>query len=228
MFESTIAVWTRTKKDIKNLIFPCQFVTHVVIMLYFIYAIFSKTGYFWANIPLFAITVFNFVFFLVTENKDKKEEHSIKSQKNIKKVLRRVKIAIKFLTLGATLYGLYITTTNVSVLSVILTALMLVGWVLSVVLELVSAFVMRRIDVLIEAAMHDVEFVINILDFVKKIGNKKSNTLPIPNEHEDEIAEMVEEYMQQKGIDSSTATVTEAIAVAQSNTPKKKWFGRNK
>ena len=163
----------------------------------------------------------------------------------VKKRINGVKLSIKLLTLCASLYGLYITAMNATLISILLTALMIVGWILSFVLEIISSVVATRIDILLEAVMNDVDFIIKPINFFLKL-NKNNNITPIPNQHEKEIEEMLKEFLEDQGAvqppavppavapapapiaPPTTSIVAQAIAPAKA--PKKKLFsfGRKK
>ena len=124
---------------------------------------------------------------------------------------------------------------NATLISIILTAFMIVGWILSLVLEIVNSIIVKRVDILMESFMNDVALVINTVNFFMKISNK--DVVPIPNEHEQEIEEMLKEFLAKHGVVQPSPApvpqpaptppqVAQSIAPAKAPTTKKKLFGR--
>ena len=93
----------------------------------------------------------------------KKEVHKV-----VKTIYTRCKQIIKLFTLGVMLYGVWLTTENVTPLSVILSALMIVGWVLQIVFEILIKFFTKRINLLLEGLEADYE---NMTKSARTVGN---------------------------------------------------------
>ena len=185
MLESTLAVWERTIKDIKKLCSPFHLLMNTITIIAFCYNLIMKVGFFWINLPLILFTIFNYGFIIGNRNEN--------TQKKAATIRGRIKIGIKFFEIIITLYNLCITSMNVTIISIILTALMIVAWLLSVVFEVISIIMEQRISVLIEAALHDFEIVVNLSNKAMKLNNQQ--VFPIPNDHEKEIQEMRDAYM---------------------------------
>ncbi len=117
---------------------------------YFIYALINKTGNFYANIVLAILFVTYTIFEIATRDKNMKT-----ARKNVKKGYKWTKIAIKALTLGAMLYGIYTATTRVTPLSIILATLMIILWILQFLLAIVIEVVENKINLFVIAIKED-------------------------------------------------------------------------
>ena len=101
--------------------------------------------------------------------------------KTAKKIVKRsykwIKIVIKTFTLGAMIYGIYITTTNVTPISIILATLMIILYVLQILLELACEIVEDKKDLLVEAVAKDMEIVTRpvsaVGNFVKRMKGEE-------------------------------------------------------
>ena len=117
---------------------------------YFIYALINKTGNFYANIVLATLFLGYTIFEIATRDKDMKE-----ARKNVKKGYKWTKLAIKALTLGAMLYGIYTASTNVTPLSIILATLMIILWILQFFLAIVIEIIESKINLFMIAIKED-------------------------------------------------------------------------
>ena len=71
----------------------------------------------------------------------------------VKRVYKWLKIAIKAFTLGAAIYGLYTAANNVTAISIVLTTLMIIMWVLETILEIVIEVISKEAELLISGLM---------------------------------------------------------------------------
>ena len=94
--------------------------------------------------------------------------------KNIYKICVR---AIKFFTLAVSIYGLWVSIDNLNPLSLILTILSLVGWLLQVLLDIVLYIINRYATLVKEAIMADIDElkkpVTTVSNFFKKMTGKE-------------------------------------------------------
>lgn len=164
MLDYTKAAFKQTMDDFKRIDYVRNIVTQILYIVYLVYAIFSGTGFFIANLILFILAAGYFGFFLyMSMNNGKKQ---IKNA--VKTIFTRCKQIIKLFTLGVTIYGLCLTANNVTPFSLILTSLMLVGWVLQVLFEVVFKFFINRAHFILEGMEADYQ---NITKPVRTVGN---------------------------------------------------------
>lgn len=152
MFDYTKAALGKIIDDFKKLFFGFNVVTQCVYIAYLAYAVVTKTGYFKLNISLLAASVVYFVIYLATRGGGKT---AAAVSKTAKRSLKWYKIITKAGTLAVAVYGVYETATSVTPISVLLVALMLVGWILQVLFELVLYFLENKLDYVITGLKND-------------------------------------------------------------------------
>lgn len=201
MFKYTREALAVIVEDIKRY---CRFFKYGSLLFsvaYFIYALFTKTGYFVANIVLIVLLSAYTLFDIITTRVN---------IKYVKRYVRRsykwINIAIKAFTLGATLYGIYTATTHVSAFSTIIITLMIVLWLAQLLLEIAAEIIENKADLLISAYNQDIK---DIKDTVKKPitmitnGFRKLTGREIPPEEEKskiikKLDKRIEEKLEEK------------------------------
>lgn len=164
MLEYTKIAVKQTVDDFKKIDYIRNILTQILYIAYLVYALFSSSGLLVANIILLVLSVGYFVFFLIAtrKNADKKLKTVVKT------IFTRCKQVIKFFTLGVMVYGIWLTANEVTPLSLILSALMIAGWVLQIVFEILIKFLTARVNLIIEGLEADYE---NMTKPVRSVGN---------------------------------------------------------
>ena len=167
MLDYTQAALQKIADDFKRLVYFFNVVTQIAYMAYLTYAIFAGMGILWVNITLAAIAMGYFVFFMiVTQGK------ALYVKQNLHVVVQRIfkisKLLLKFFTIGVMLYGIYNTTQNVTPFGVILSAMMIVGWLLQLIFEVIGSILTSRFQLLVAAIEADKE---ELSKPVKAVGN---------------------------------------------------------
>ena len=141
--------------DVKAFSYCFNLAMQVMYFAYLLYAIGTDRGLLWLNISLAGLSILYFVFYVATYNK---KEGAVKQMKKSAKHLHRwCKLAGKTLTLCVMVYSIYATTQDVSPTSVIMTALMVVAWVLQLLFSLVIGFLEKEKDLILDAIRKDME-----------------------------------------------------------------------
>lgn len=172
MFKYTRTAIDIIISDIKKFSTIFNYGSLIFTSAYFIYALVTKTGNFIANIILASLFVGYTIFYFITRSMEMKT-----AKKVVKRSYKWIKIVIKTFTLGAMIYGIYITTTNVTPISIILATLMIILYVLQILLELACEIVEDKKDLLVEAVAKDMEIVTKpvsaVGNFVKRIKGEE-------------------------------------------------------
>ena len=172
MFKYTRTAIDIIISDIKKFSTIFNYGSLIFTSAYFIYALVTKTGNFIANIILASLFVGYTIFYFITRSMEMKT-----AKKVVKRSYKWIKIVIKTFTLGAMIYGIYITTTNVTPISIILATLMIILYVLQILLELACEIVEDKKDLLVEAVAKDMEIVTRpvsaVGNFVKRIKGEE-------------------------------------------------------
>lgn len=167
MLDYTKAAIKKTVDDFKRVDFYRNVLTQLLYILYLSYALCTNAGKQWANIPLLILSVAYFIFFMIMSHgetsKKKKQTKTI-----VTRIFKRCKQLIKLLTLIVMLYGIYATTQRVSPFSVILSAMMIVGWILQIVFEIILRIFVGRVQFIFEGLEADYE---KLVQPAKTVGN---------------------------------------------------------
>lgn len=168
MFDYTKTAIEIIVKDLKRIFFIFNCILQLIYIGYLTYAAISGSGIFVANIILLCISVAYFVFFVITYGK---------KDRKLKKMARRAysyaKIGINAFSIGVAVYGICITVNEeISIISVILLVLMLLGWLISVLLQAAIYFIDSRKQLVIEALEADKETMLKPVTTVKNAVKK--------------------------------------------------------
>lgn len=180
MFDYTKTAIDVTVKDLKRIFFFFNGFVQLLYIAYLTYACIAHKGFFAANVVLLSVSVAYFVFFVLTYTK---------KERKLKKLARRTyslaKIGINAFSIGVAVYGICVTVDEVSTVSVILLVLMIIGWLLSVLLQAAIYFIDSRARLIIEAFRADKETVLKpvvaVKNTVKKLVGKEVETPEEPN-----------------------------------------------
>lgn len=183
MLDYTKAAIKKTKEDFARIDLIRNVVTQVVYIAYLVYATWTGMGVFWANVTLLSLACAYFGFFLfVTLFTERK-----KIPKPVKKIFTRCKQAVQLFTIGVMVYGVWATTTHVTPLSVIFSALMIVGWVLQILFEILFTFFINKAYFIYAGMEADAEALTkpikNVGNFFKKVtGQEVEPPKPVSKE----------------------------------------------
>ena len=168
MLDYTKTAVAKIKADFKRLMFVLQVTMQVLGIAYLGYALIAGLGFVWLNIPLLAIAVVALVFLFLDKHK--------KAKKFVKKMSKYCTRCIKLFSLVLTMYGLYATSSSLQPLDVVLTAMLIVVWLLQVIFDLLSYLIVSRFDMFMAALEADVEEVKRPVEavgnFFKKMAGK--------------------------------------------------------
>jgi len=192
MFKNVSAVWWELLEEIKKVAHLATILLCSINVIYPIYSIIVNKGYIIANIALSAITLAYLIYYLIMYKKDEKSDKGKKTAAhNIYKWSKRV---ISLFTLGITAYGIYFTAKDTDVISLLITAFMVVFWVLDVVAEILRIVAERKIGLLITALKMDGEGIVSILNFFRNVAGDELIDLDIPEKQRELIEEIGEDY----------------------------------
>lgn len=198
MFDYTQVAWKQIVADFQKVLYAISVFSQVVYIGYLIYAIAAGTGVLWVNIALLCLSVIYFVFFLIATKCGKKTD-GVKNKivkKLGAKIYKGCKLLLRIYPIALTIYGLYETAENVSFLSILLVCLMMIGWILQIVFEVIGAILSSRFALLFDGIKADVEEirkpVTGVTNFFKKITGKETEQPKEPNKNQLKLREKVE------------------------------------
>ncbi len=171
MLDYTKLALQKTYEDFKKIGHVFSVVTQLIYIAYLVYSIVVQSGRWWIKTIFLALSVGYFIFYMVVY-------HTQNNQLNKRgtKIYKRSKLLLKLFELVVAFYSISVTTNDTSTLSVILLAMMLVGWLLQVVFDIIVSILEKRIQLFIEAVKADWQEVKKPIDsvsnFMKKLTGK--------------------------------------------------------
>ncbi len=172
MLDNTKKALAKIKRDLDIIKWFMEYGMHVLIAAYLTVAIVLQFGDFMVNVILLGLTGLFFIVSIVCGRKDLSQKDKTLT-KRTKHMLNVSLIVVKAYMLGSILYGMFIATSTVSPISIILTTLLIVCWVISVVVELVRLLFEREKDLLIESVKED----FNLLGIAKNVVHGITQTV---------------------------------------------------
>ena len=181
MFDYTRMIIGQTVTDVKRVFYGYQVLAQLIYIAYLIYALIAGAGIWYANAALLLLSCGYFIFFLSTTDYGKTPDG-----KALKRKVRTgyvwSKRFIRLFTIGMAVYDI-VTADSSNSISTLLTALMIVSWMLEILLELIIRIIEVRFNLIKEAIEADVD---ELLKPIKTVGNffKKATGQEIPPEQE--------------------------------------------
>lgn len=185
MFDYTKAAFNKMVDDIKRVAFIAVIIVQALAIIFPLYSIIAKTGNLIVNIVLLVVSVAYLVFYIVTHNKDSKKDKDTK--KKVKVIYKIIKFSAKTVSLGIAIYALFISTREADLISLIIVALMIIGWILQVALELAYIFVKKRVSLLIDGIKADTQGALKVYNFYKRIKGEDEEQLEYMSEESKEF-----------------------------------------
>ena len=127
-----------TFQKIKKFFGRVKLVFDIIIPLFpiafLIYSLAVSMGFLWANIISLSLSGAHYIFHVIVlfQSRENKE-----LKKTIKLIYKTCVRFVKFLTLAISIYGLWLSIAHINLLSLLLTALSLFGWIFQVTLDII-------------------------------------------------------------------------------------------
>ncbi len=191
MFDYTKAAFRKIVNDFKRIDLIRGILTQCVYIAYLIYAIGIGSGKLWLNIPLIILSSAYLIFYVYMRTRGVKKQ----LKKRVKKAYKWSKRGIKLFDLGIMLYGLSITANHFTTPSLILAALMIVGWVLEILFELIFQFFLKKAKLIMAGMEADYKNTTKpvraVGSFFKKLTGKQVEPEPEPTSERIVLDKMV-------------------------------------
>ncbi len=172
MLEYTKTVLNQTLDDIKKLGLAVNFSTQSIYIAYLTYASIATVGILYVNIPLLVVSLAYLVFSIVMESKkQKKTDGKIKS-----KVKDAYTVAKSIILLPALINAIItlITLKNDNVtFSLLFTILMIFGYVMTILITVITKIVERRFAMFMVAIKADFEPIANAYNSFRKFKGER-------------------------------------------------------
>ena len=181
MFDYTREAIGTTISEIRRFSVGYTVLANLVFIAYLIYAICVGAGLIAVNIVLAALVFCYLAFYIATYKTAKKQTKAVR--RTVRHWLAWTKILAKALTLGISLYGIYLTTTHTTPISLIVTTLTCISWVGQVAVELVCLYLEAKLNLFKAAIEADFEGGIKIANTVgnvykRFVGEEPGDIIP--------------------------------------------------
>ena len=165
MFDNTRYAFDKLKKDLRIISWIFTYGLNVVLIAYYIFALVADKGNLIANIILLCVTVLSIVLSIIY-NKIKLTRRTKQGIKKGKRFAKIVSLLTKAYILVCTLYAMYVATSDVNPIEIILATILILLWIISVFAEMASLFVEIEKNRILDGLKKDFEPVLKVKDAI--------------------------------------------------------------
>ena len=200
MLDYTRAAFSQVVEDFKKIITCVNITTQVLTIAYLIYTLIAKTGVMIANAILLALSIAYFIYFLLTLHKENRKltKQERAQKKNIKNLYNWCKRIVKLLPIGVAVYGLFVTNSDFTPLSLFFVLFMILGWILEFLCHLIKNYLQAKMDFLMAGIKADLEPIIKVVNTMNKWRGKEVEEIPSADKNRLKLNQIVEERKEQK------------------------------
>lgn len=158
MLDYTKAAIAQTLNDLKKLFYYIGLFVQIVYIGFLVYSMALGTGIFAINLALAILSTAYFIFHLITTKfgKDPDANDCKRLKKNFKEAMKWLKRGLRLITIGVAFVELY-TADVPDVISVVLTAFMVLGWIADVLFDLVVKILNNRYRLIMDGLELDID-----------------------------------------------------------------------
>ena len=153
--------------DIKKIGKIFEYGSLIFTSVYYILSIFFGWGNVIVNVILALLFLLSTILKYFSDKKKGKTARRISDR-----LYNLIRIIVKTITLGASLYGMYLGTVHSSALSIILTVFMIILWIFDVVFEVLGIYITERAELVMTGFNKDMEWSTKIGNWFKSSENK--------------------------------------------------------
>lgn len=176
VFGSTRGAVHHLKIRAKQVSFAVALAMQLVYIGYLVYLMVNGGGIFGVNVGMCALSVGYLAFFITMEfrymgmsSATQKEKRRV--AKRIKKYYKWIKLGVKTVNLGIIIYSLYVESVISTAFSTIITTLMIILWIIELIIALGSVAIDYVVDIILEAVEEDKRIMTETVKApVKKVG----------------------------------------------------------
>ncbi len=167
MFDYTRTAIKKIGDDFKKVGFALGLCGQIFYLFYIVYSLITTRGILWANISLGTVSLFYMIFYIITYSKSDKKSRRTKN--NVRRFQSFFKLGVKAFTIVMMFYSVYYTVVEISLLSVVFTALSIISFILQIALELVRCIIENRYELLMAGWEADIEKIKKPFETAKNI-----------------------------------------------------------
>ena len=178
MFDYTKAAISQTIDDLKKVFYFVGLGTQVVYIAFLVYSLIVGSGIFFINLALAALSLGYLIFYLIVTKfgKDPDAKECKRLRKTGKEAMKWTKRSLRLVTICIAFVEIFSTQTP-DTLSVVLTAFMLVGWILEIVFDLIVKILTSRYRFIMDGLELDIDEITkpfkNVGNFFKKMTGQE-------------------------------------------------------
>ena len=196
MFQNTRAVLYDIVHDLRTFFRFFSVLSQILYIAYLSYTVICNIGIIYVNAVLLTLSAIYFIVDVIITIKSRKQKQKAKT---FKRSLRYAKLGINAFNIGVAIYGVYLTANNANAVTVVLTAAMLIFWIIKVILEIITYFVEHRIELVIAGFNKDIEPITKTIHTIKKfVGAKDEESKPISSKISEELKKALDQFKEHK------------------------------
>lgn len=154
MFEYTKSSVLDTYDFIKEMIYYANLVIQLFYIGYLSFRLYGQVGYHFSNIALLALTLVYFLYYILTKREFYTKEN-IESHKFIRKVIKNSKRIIHLYLIYLAVSELYLHPTDNDNMLLLITILMIFGFLFSIFLDMLLDNIEKRIEIIKDSIFYD-------------------------------------------------------------------------
>ncbi len=211
IFPYTVSVLKKTLDDVKKLIFVTSIIAQIIYIIYHIFAMVTKAGILVVHAVILPVSVAYFVFYLVINHYVKRGEGK-EVKKIVGKIYKYLKMVIQLVTITVAIINLVIAGNTATSMNILLTAVMIFAFVLTLLIEIIGTVLSARISLLIEAFDADKERLNPVKKFggfVNKIAHKEVFKQEEPTKKRLLVEQILVDQKEKKKVDEEIAATVE-------------------
>lgn len=170
-FDNTRDAFRKLKGYFKGIKWVTSYGTHGLMIIYLSLALAFSLGNLVANaicLPITIAILITTIVFTIGERKWTERRRAKRKLRKAKNWLKAGKILVSAYSLGVTLYGMFIAASMVSPISIVLTTLLIIMWVVNLVVEICNVLADKLIDLFEESLRKDLQWITDSKNFVSE------------------------------------------------------------
>ncbi len=169
MLDYTRIALAKTVADLKRIAFWFTLIMQLMMVGLPIYSIAVDNGNIYINLLLLAASLVLFVFFIIQSVNESASKAPGKIAKRIYKIIKYIS---KLYNIGIAVYGVYVAYEHTTLVSLVYLGLMVIGLLISFVLDILIIFFQGRVELIVTAIEADLEIVTKPIGKVQGVIDK--------------------------------------------------------
>ena len=185
-----LSVW----HEIKRIFFTFGIILNLSYISLAVYSLVAGRGYMPLNIAFITLSIAYFIYYILTYNDKAKK----KQKKKMKKLYKLLRYFVNTVTLSFVVYGCFVTAEKVNFISLFLVVISVIGWFISGLFAIISAYVDSRIELVVTAFSVDREEPKKkIKAFINKIIGREEEAPELDEAHK-RVIKNTQKYKEQE------------------------------